>query len=343
MDEEINIGRDTILELENQIPEYLKNLPPQILGVQKIENATILTMTPGAYNLNYHVLIDDKKFIFRVNIQPQSGLSNQIEYEYQVMKYLQQYQIAPRVYHLDNSKTKFCFGILIEEHLEGPWVSLSEEDAPEIAALLAKLHALDPKAIRLITWTDPLMNTLELVQSDMQEYQSKRSAEQRVIKLARAILEKIKPQLNAKRGLFQPDSINHTDTAIDNFLKTTQGLRLIDWEKPRYDDRSYDLGCFISEPTQLWCSSTTLSSEGQTLFLENYIRHSGKDGDKLYEKVSIREPLISLHWVFWGMNRLCDLKDCTTITELKHVHTERLARWERLADFENIEKIMARL
>ncbi len=40
------------------------------------------------------------------------------------------------------------------------------------------------------------------------------------------------------------------------------------------------------------------------------------------EKVRVREPLVSLHWIFWGLNRLCDLKDQTTVSALQEVHGE---------------------
>ncbi len=115
-----------------------------MLGVEPSKPVEILDMTPGAYNLNFHVSIDGKRFIFRVNIQQQSGLAEQIDYESAVMLYLHPYQITPKVYHVDNTKSFFDFDVLIEEYLEGPYISLIEAEMPAVAALLARLHSLDP-------------------------------------------------------------------------------------------------------------------------------------------------------------------------------------------------------
>ena len=68
--------------LEKRIVPYLKQLSPQVMGLASVNSIEILDMTPGAYNLNYHVRVDKKKFIFRINIEQQSGLSNQIEVEF---------------------------------------------------------------------------------------------------------------------------------------------------------------------------------------------------------------------------------------------------------------------
>ena len=113
--------------LEQKIVKYLHDLAPEILGLNQCRNIEILAMTPGSYNLNYHVVIDGTRFIFRVNIRAQSGLSNQIDYEFKVMKFLEPYQITARAFYFDNSRNHFDFDILIEEYLEGSWLSLTEE------------------------------------------------------------------------------------------------------------------------------------------------------------------------------------------------------------------------
>jgi thiamine kinase-like enzyme len=330
----------SISGLEQQIVQYLGKLSGSVLGIEPTQPVEILDMTPGAYNLNFHVSIDGKRFIFRVNIQQQSGLAAQVDYESAVMEYLYPYEITPKVFHIDNTKTTFEFDILIEEYLEGPYIALTEEEMPAVAALLAKLHSLDASKLTLITWSQPLQDTLQLVQSDLQEYKAKKSADERVIALTGQFLVKIDPLICAKARIFAPDSINHTDVAVDNFIKTKNGLKLIDWEKPRFDDCSYDLCCFLAEPCQLWCLPEVLPPAGRDVFLKEYIRLSGRDEALVREKVRVREPLVALHWVFWGMNRLCDLKDQTTASALQEVHGEKVSRWERIADPRHIEKLI---
>jgi hypothetical protein len=51
-------------------------------------------------------------------------------------------------------------------------------------------------------------------------------------------------------------------------------------------------------------------------------------------------PLISMHWILWGANRLCDVRDNLMATELQDVKEVKIPRWERIADPRNIEKLL---
>lgn len=336
------IGED-LSSTTKKIEQYVRGLPPEVLGAQNIESVEVLEMTPGAYNLNYHVRVNDREFIFRVNIEQQSGLPNQVEYEFKALKFLESHRIAPKVYHFDDTRERFDFGILIEEYLEGPYLGLESEEMPEFAGLLVRLHSLAPVEGPWIVWKDPLVDTYEQAWRDLINYEAKGTPEKKVISLAKRLLAKTAPLIEEYRHLFRPDGMNHTDVVRDNIIKTSEGMRLIDWEKPRIDDCTYDLGCFLCEPAQLWCthlSMNLLTQEDRESFLNAYVRLSGKEVDLLLEKVRIREPLIALHWVLWGANKLCDLMDGRMAPELVRVHEEKRVRYERTADPGNIEKLL---
>jgi thiamine kinase-like enzyme len=324
---------------EKRIVSYLKQIPPQVMGLESVDTIEILDMTPGAYNLNYHVRVNDRKFIFRINIEQQSGLSNQIEVEFIVLKFLDGRGIAPRGLHFDDSRKFFDFDILIEEYLEGPHLSL-DQDVSAAADLLAKLHSLKPVNLPCVTWKDPLPDTYTLVCKDLENYEAHESADNEIIRLTEKILRKADKTVNGYRHLFQADCLNHTDVACDNFIVTAAGLRMIDWEKPRVDDCSYDIGCFLSEGAQLWCTEKILSSADRERFLHAYAKTSGNDLEQVSQKNKIREPLISLHWFLWGATKLCDLKDQRTIPQLVAAHEQKIRRYERLAAPQNIQKIL---
>lgn len=326
--------------IRQKIACYLKNLPSEVLEVQSNPSVEVLKLFHGAYNLNYHVKVDGRDFLFRINIEQQSGLAAQIEYEFQAIKFMSIYGIAPKCYYFDDTKQHFEFGILIEEYLHGPHISLIPEEMPQIAELLVRLHALKPVYLPLMIWKDPLMDNYDMVCADLMEYEAKKTPDEKIIKLARQFLGKIKPTLPEYHALYQPDGINHTDTAIDNFIHTVQGVKLIDWEKPRLDDCSYDVSCFLCEPCQLWCTTEPLSQRGNEIFLEAYIRLSKRDPELFRQKVKIRMPLISMHWILWGANRLCDVRDNLMATELQDVKEVKIPRWERIADPRNIEKLL---
>lgn len=323
-----------------KIETYLKNLSPDLIGLKRIASIKILTMTPGSYNLNFHVRVNQKEFNFRINIEQQSGLANQIEYEYKTLKFLESHGIAPKVFFFDGSCRHFDFAIMVQEYLTGSHLSLSPEDIFLAAELLARLHSLKPFGVQFLTWNNPLEDTYSFVQNDIVYYEEKKSHDKKTLQLAKKTLERIKPMIPAHKHLFCSDSLNHTDVGLDNFIKSPQGLRLIDWEKPRVDDCTYDLCCFLSEPAELWCGKKVLNYQENTSFLNTYARFSGKDVNRLRTKISIREPLVSLHWILWGATKLCDLREGRTQPQLLEAHKNKTVRYQQIADPVNIEKIL---
>jgi thiamine kinase-like enzyme len=332
-----NIALNSLWE---SIETYLKNMPPKILAIQNIESLKFHEMTPGAYNLNFHISIDDNEFIFRVNIEQQSGLNKQAKYEYDIIRFLQGHAIAPDVYHIDDTREHFDFDILIEQYLAGPYLSYEKFQVLEVAELLARLHSLTPHGMNFITWQDPLRDTYKLVENDLENYKTAKTAQKKIITLSDSILKKIRSRISKSDLPFQADSLNHTDVVCDNFIKTSEGLRMIDWEKPRVDDVTYDLSCFLSEPAQVWCSEHVLDTEDREAFITEYARLSGKNAELLKKKVDIREPMVSLHWMLWGATKLCDLREARTTPELLGAHEEKTARYERLSQVESIEKLL---
>jgi thiamine kinase-like enzyme len=329
----------TRMQIEN-IEGYLRALPPALLDLESIDTVEIFEMMPGSYNLNFHVKVNKKEFVFRINIEPQSGLSQQIKYEFKVLKFLQNHRLAPKAYHFDDNLQYFDFAILIEEYLEGPYLTLENDDVSKAVDLMVRLHSIKPNALTFVVSKDPLLDTFELARNDLIHYESKKSARKKIIRLAHQLLTKNEAALTKHRHLFQAESLNHTDVGCDNFIKTAEGLKLIDWEKPRVDDCSYDIGCFLSETVQKWCSRKVLNLKDRIKFVIDYAHLSGKDSDLIIEKVNLREPLISLHWILWGATKLCDLEDHQTSSSLLESHEEKRARFERIADPENIEKLL---
>jgi len=338
--EGLRADRGMLAGIDEKIERYLRDLPPGVLDRGYPDSIEILEMMPGAYNLNFHIRVDGREFVFRINIEQQSGLPNQVEYEFAILRFLEPHRLAPKAYYCDNKRDYFDFGILIEQYLQGPHLSLDMEEMPRVAELLARLHSLGPRHEGLVVWQDPLADTYDLVQKDLKEYQAKRASEQRTIGLAKRLLDRAEPSVDRFGRLFAPASLNHTDVVCDNFVKTTEGLRLIDWEKPRIDDSTYDLCCFLSEPAQLWCSQRVLDPGGRESFLKTYADLTGENPDRLWEKVRIREPLVSLHWILWGATKLCDLRERRTVPELLTAHEEKTARYERIAHPDNIERLL---
>jgi len=328
----------------DQVKAYVQDLPPSLFGLEQVEQVEVLSMFAGAYNLNYHVRIGDKEINFRINIEQQSGLGDQIEYEFMALRYLDGHEIAPRAYYLDSSKKSFHFDILIEEFLDGPLLAFSQEEIPEIAEFLAKLHKLNPpKHYKWLIWDDPLACNYRQVMEDLRSYEAKITPDRKLVELSRQMLKKWAPLQEQYGSLFYPDKLNHTDVVRDNFIRSSKGLRMIDWEKPRLDDPSYDICCFLAEPAQLWCyhiSDKVYSPQEKEIFFNAYVNSSGADEDLLAEKIRIRQPIVSLHWILWGAGKLCDLRDGLAVPELVHIHETKKHRYERISDPLLVEKLL---
>ncbi len=327
-------------DFEEKIQRYLKDLSPEVLELRSIDSVDILALTPGAYNLNYHVQINQRSFIFRVNIDQQSGLTDQIDYEYAALNFLSPQRIAPRAYHIDTSKTFFDFDILIEEYLAGPYLEYKPDQIRQVAKLLAELHSLPALDKAFMIWHDPIEHNHNFVNQDIVQFRSMPAADQQTLRLAAHLMTKTRERLTGREKDYRPTSLNHTDVVLDNFIRTSAGLRLIDWEKPRLDDSSYDIACFLCEPAQLWCSLNIMNKNDREDFLKTYCGIRGLETDAFRRKVEAREPLVALHWILWGAIKLSDLKNRRTIPELVHAHEEKLARYERIANPNNIEKIL---
>lgn len=327
--------------MKEKIRLYMSSLDPELLSVDKAKQLEILEVAHGAYNLNYHLRIGGKDFIFRINIEQQSGLGNQIQYEFNALRFLEGHHIAPRAYHVDSTCERFNHGILIEEFIEGTQPSLEAQEMPAVADLLVRLHSLGGGEEWFVIWKDPLVDTFELVLRDYLEYETRRTADKRLLGLGRELLSRLEPLVYKYRHLYSADAVNHTDVSPDNLIVTSAGLRLIDWEKPRIDDGSYDICCFLSEPAQMWGSSQeVLSRDGREAFLSAYIARCGKGEDLVRKKFAYRYPLVSLHWTLWGALQLCDLQEERTAAELQEAHETKIGRYLKIADPDNIERLL---
>lgn len=327
-------------DFKKKIQRYLQDLSPDKFGLTSIDSVDILALTPGTYNLNYHVQVNQRLFIFRINIDQQSGLAEQIDYEFAALNFLSPHGIAPRAYHIDTGKTFFYFDILIEEYLEGPHLEYKADQIREAAELLSELHSLPALDKAFMIWQDPIERNYDFVTQDIVQYQGMPSANQQTLRLATHLMTKTRDRLAGREENYRPTSLNHTDVVLDNFIRTSAGLRLIDWEKPRLDDNSYDIACFLCEPAQLWCSPDIMNIDDREDFLKTYCGIRGLETGTFRRKVEAREPLVALHWILWGAIKMSDLRNRRTIPELVHAHEEKLSRYERIANPKNIEKIL---
>jgi len=131
--------------MEKRIKDYFKLLKPSDLGLnKKIIVKSVKKLGQGTSNLNYLVNINGKKFVIRINANPndikKSGR------EFQNLKMIEKLKISPRPILLEENKNYLGADFLIVDYLEGKTVDntkiyFSDFMIKNIAKLLAKIHS----------------------------------------------------------------------------------------------------------------------------------------------------------------------------------------------------------
>lgn len=319
--------------LANILP-YLQGRVEKALNVQNVANVQITKIGGGDYNLNYHLAFSDgRHFLMRLNVEPQSGLNNQIEYEYKTLEFLVPHHIAPRPYFLDSSKEHFSYDLLIEEYIPGPTLSFSKDALKRTAETLATLHTISLPTKGFIRRNNPLREQYETTRNSLSLYEVRTTANRELIAFGKQILNKAEIDLGKNEQDFTPRSLVHTDLVPSNFIDTGSRVYLLDWEKGRIDDPSYDLAVFLSPLANLWDSPRVLTEEEKSTFLETYMAETGDSA--IQDRVQKRTGLFTLAGTLWAAGRICDVVEGVMN---KNLGTGNMERYKRIIDFGELKK-----
>jgi len=137
--------------MENQIRTFLENA-----GWCR-EISSVEFLAAGEYNQNYLVRDTEKgKSVFRINHGSQLGLDHQIEYEFSVLKTVEDSTVTPRAYHCDVGINDFGNGVLLMEFLPDRPLDY-QKDGHLAADIFAKIHAL-PTDTALVRQDNPILD-----------------------------------------------------------------------------------------------------------------------------------------------------------------------------------------
>lgn len=320
-------------DIESNIKKYIEQLAPGILPVKDFSNIVIKKIGGGDYNLNSKIGIGNRHFLMRLNVESQSGLKNQIEYEYKTLQFLRPYKITPIPYFLDNTKKFFPYGLLIEEYIKGEKLIFSIESIKRVARTLAKLHSipLSSDSDFFMHWENPLRQQFDSASDSLTKYRKRKTANKKLVLAGDRLLKKIETTLSSLESNFKPKSIVHTDLVPSNFIDMGNKAYLIDWEKARIDDPSYDIAVFCSKISNLWDSPAVLTADEKKTFIESYISETGDS--TIEDRMSQRLTLFNLHAVLWAAGRISDVEEGVISGELgKHNY----ARYKKLINLEEL-------
>lgn len=268
------------------------------------EPLTIRFLAQGEYNQNYLISAGNQKYVFRLNYGSQLGLTNQIQYEYQALKWLERTGRTPKVYHVDDRRTFFDRGLLIMEFLSGEPLDY-RKDLLEAAHIFGDIHRQTIDELAEKSFIQEKATILSARVTECQQlltpvWKSKVVPLQAQKKLAKA-LDWCQAHVQQQHFFaeFNHWSVTNTEVNSHNFIIGQQGF-LIDWEKPVISHPVQDVSQFLASTTTLWRSEQRLSQPAKRDFLSEYLRATGFDEEAFEEALHIYHPYLMLRALAWS-------------------------------------------
>jgi aminoglycoside phosphotransferase (APT) family kinase protein len=261
--------------------------------------AEVLFLEAGEYNENYRIRSEGCDYVFRLNHGSQLGLSNQIEYEYWVLKSLEDSGVTPRVFNYELDTDLPGNGVLLMEFIPGTPLQY-RSDYEEAARIFAAVHAqsLSPK---LIVQDRPVFDIAEESLGLINRFRDHPLQAQR--KRLLEYHEEVLRLGEETKTLFREEKMCIVNTEVNskNFILGERGGFLVDWEKAVVSNRYQDLGHFVVPTTTLWKSDFRFDAKTRMSFLRSYREHGALDCtlDEISFKTQILEKTILLRAMSW--------------------------------------------
>ena len=312
-------------KMEEKIKKYFLEKGAEALGLEVAHSIVISEIKGGDYNLNYKIVINNRSYLLRLTAEAQSGRSDQARYEYETLRFLMVGNLAPRPYYIDDSRKYFPYDLIIEEYIEGNKIMYEEGSLRRCAHAIAALHALPiPQNSFFSAWENPLECQLSAVENALLLYRQRKVADKKLVAALEDKLLMTKQDINTTSVVFSPKSLVHTDLVFSNMIDTGERVYIIDWEKARIDDPSYDIAVFLSPVANVWDAPRALNESEQKIFLKEYIEHSGDES--IAERAELRSRLFTMQAALWAAGRIADVEAGSIRAELGKLNYERYQR-----------------
>lgn len=268
-----------------------------ILSIPRPVELSITFFKQGGGNYLYRINADDKIYLARVNFYPLKNQWRIKENEYTCLKMLEPLNIAPKPYFIDADGKYLEQHFIIVDYIEAETLQyLNDEIIQSLASTLLKLHTS-------ITFDRPGNSIppddgLPYVCGVYGEFAEGEDKQIEKYHNLSNISEIIEPFNRVKQKLAQwfgqqtcfadcvVFSLCHADLKQENILRTSVGVKLIDWECAGSDIPETDIGRLFS--------GCQFSREQEELFLSNY--YSGSVSKISRERINaIRTVLDFFH------------------------------------------------
>lgn len=293
-----------------------------VIEIPAAASVELFELARGEYNANYlfEHPISGKKLVFRLNTASQMHLSNQIGYEYNALKLLENSGRTPKALYVDGSLEHLDYGVLVMEFLPGRHLRY-DTDMDKAANILADIHAVSvTEDCGLITPENPPAAMLDECESMAEIYYKSELCDMKIKKKIEAMLHKGKKLADSYRycGVGNYKCIVNTELNSNNFLieentKTETGENLsrdcgykadclVDWEKPILGDPAQDIGHFLAPTTTFWKTDVILGKNEMNEFVRRYKKQTAGRFETygIEERVNIFVPMNCLRGITWS-------------------------------------------
>lgn len=315
-------------ETEHAIVRFLRQAR---WSTDTLQSDAITFLAAGEYNENYRVRTAAGDYVFRINHGSQIGQTRQIEYEYTVLRLLDDSGVTPRPFYCHPDAPDLG-GVLLMEYLPGEPLDY-ERDGLAAARLFARVHSLPSPAQALLhrgpaalpeirrgpdgpQHTPPpiLIQRTPIADIAAESYDlltrypdhARKDVGRRILEYHAGVLALAEEADHVFES--EPLILVNTEVNSGNFLVHEGTLRLVDWEKAVLSCRYQDLGHFLVPTTTQWKTDYVYTPSARRDFLHSYLDALREYGglppggltlDQLDERTRIMERTILLRALSW--------------------------------------------
>jgi len=317
--------------MNTQIKQYVESLLPKQLGLkQKIKVSRISKLGMGTGNLNYLVVANKKKFVYRMNMDLKDKKKSRREFE--ALKIVEKYKIGPIARVLDETRKSFDSDFIILDYIEGKTVDKTKEYFSDmmvrkIARLLATIHSikLTPELKNLPKMRTSYRDEKQIIRDYLAYIKSKTNNVQ--------LVNMIEDSATQLLRLVPPDRDNvnlvltQGDFCEQNVIVHNGEYKLIDFEDLGLIDPAAEVSHVLLD------FGRPFEEKQREIFFSEYL--TIKKDRLLRGRVEIYSPLLSLSIFLWSIEHILKSKN-------KQMHKEYLKNNDSAKDFQYLKTTFKR-
>ncbi|MDA4129211.1 MAG: aminoglycoside phosphotransferase family protein [Thaumarchaeota archaeon] len=262
----------------------------------------------GESNLNFRVSANRRKYIFRINMDPDSR--DKTREEFGILRTLEKFRLAPGAYHLDETRTSFEDSVLILGFVEG--TSLDQRPSQirklqvvrNLAKVVARVNSISSENIYFKIRNRGSTYESFIAQSKMHlNYVRSAGYSHKLDALIEVLDEAISSAENfvSKTEIPNVQVPCHGDPGAQNtILQSNSRICLIDWE-------SFGIWDPAAEIARIFYGfGIEFPAERQKDFLLEYSKW--RRDPSLANRIELFKSLILLDYLTWGLWHLVEIE-----------------------------------